>query len=201
MADNAFSYGWDVDRARFVDLNTGRFVPKDLVLSTMQDRIDESLSRLSDMAGGLLSGDVGLGDWQDAFIVELRRLYTENAALGGGGWAQMTPQMWGEVGANLRQEYGYLQGFVDAIAEGKLSEAQIQMRTQMYADGVRSAFYDAERRTMEASGYTEERRNLNPGESCDDCQTAAGHWEPIGTLPQIGDSQCGSRCNCDFDYR
>lgn len=37
--------------------------------------------------------------------------------------------------------------------------------------------------------------------NCDDCPPlAALGWQPIGTLPAIGDSECGHLCLCHFEY-
>ncbi len=50
--------------------------------------------------------------------------------------------------------------------------------------------------------YNEERRVLGDAMHCLDCPPlAALGWQPIGTLPMIGDTECGGHCHCHFEYR
>lgn len=102
----------------------------------------------------------------------------------------------------VKSELEYLKNFINEIADGTQSDAQIKNRFNQYADGINKTYHEAERTVQGRSGMTEERRIINPGESCDDCVVEAGKgWQPIGSLRAIGDSQCGSRCNCEFQYR
>ena len=103
----------------------------------------------------------------------------------------------------LNSELTYLRDFITQIADGNLTPAQIAARLDQYGNHVQQTFWGAQTDTQGAAGYTEERRVLNPGESCDDCIGYAGQgWQPIGSLPEPGeDSQCRANCNCSKDYR
>lgn len=202
MADD-LSFGWNTEAARYVDLRTGRFVSQDYVLSVMQGRLDEGFERLQDMLVAVIDGGAPIDAWQEAFATELRRMHTQLAALGRGGWAQMTPSDWGYVGQQLRFEYEHLREFAADIASGRLSESQIAMRMQMYAEHGWTSFWQAHTTAKAEVGFNEERRIRNAVESCGDCLNyETMGWQPIGTLPEPGQSsQCGARCKCNKEYR
>ena len=73
----------------------------------------------------------------------------------------------------------------------------------MYGQAPRGTFEEMRRRYERTSnGMTLERRILGAADHCDDClEAAALGWQPIGTLPAIGDSRCMTNCHCEFDYR
>ncbi len=197
-------FGYNARAGRYVYLNTGRFVAEEYVLGVMEARIAEAFTRLDAMLRGALASGASLDAWQEAFVVELRRAHTQLAALGRGGWEQMTFSDWGRVGQQLRFEYEHLREFARQIANGELSMAQIQMRMQMYADHVWTSYWAARTAAMEEAGATEEQRIVDAAaENCDDCiGYAAQGWQPIGTLPEPGqDSQCQANCRCMKEYR
>jgi hypothetical protein len=201
VSDNGPSYGWDAAAQRYRDLATGQYVSAADVQAVMQGRIDTAFERLSDMSKGLADGSVSLAEFQQAAMVELRRAYTQMAALGSGGWENVSNQTWGDIGSRLAAEYKYMAGFAQEIADGTLTEGQIEVRLNMYASGIWGGYYDSERNSMQEAGYTQEIRVLEGGaKHCIDCEDAAGHWSPINSLPDIGDSQCGSNCRCTFEY-
>lgn len=171
------------------------------MLGVVSRRVDDVGTLVSSLTKSLAAGDTTVAEWREAFAVELRRATSQMYALGRGGWAQMTAEDRALVTDRLKSEFGYLQQFAQDIQAGNLSEAQIEARMNMYGNAIRSSYYEGERTAKEAAGYTMERRVLNPGESCPDCIEYAGmDWQPIGTLPAIGDSQCLGNCNCNFEY-
>lgn len=194
-------YGWNPGAQRYVDLTTGRFLSEEFVLSTVEGRIAEGFDRLDSMLTAVLDGGAPLDAFEQAFFIELRRAAAEATALGYGGWNQVPPEGWAATSEYLQRESQYLMGFMRDIESGRLSEGQIRTRMQMYNDHLRSRYWESNRASHRSGEFTEERRNLNPAEHCDDCLAAAGHWEPIGTLPEIGDSQCRTNCQCTFEYR
>jgi hypothetical protein len=202
VSDSGDVYGWDAVAQRYRDLTSGQFISADDVHAVMQERIDTAFARFQDMTAGLADGSVDIGEFQEAVMVELRRAYTEMTALSYGGWDQVSQAGWGAIGAELKSEYQYLAGFMDEIAAGNLSEAQIAARLDQYANGIWGAYENSKTDAMGEAGYDEEIRDLEAGaEHCEDCLAAAGHWEGIGELPDIGDSQCGSNCQCTKRFR
>jgi hypothetical protein len=178
------------------------------VLSDLQASLADDLAQLAAASANLSSGDTYLT------AVQILKRYHIEAAIAGRQDATNNP-IRGALSAilnliaplrdgldkNLTTQLQYMAGFIAEIAGGALSEAQIAARFDMYANAVSGTYWDANRDTHDAMGDSEERRILNPAEHCDDCLAAAGHWEPVGTLPSIGESQCLSNCQCEFEYR
>jgi hypothetical protein len=72
----------------------------------------------------------------------------------------------------------------------------------LYRESGYAALERFERREKINDGYTEEIRILGAADHCRSCLEYAGMgWQPIGTLPEIGDSECNMNCKCEFEYR
>jgi hypothetical protein len=78
------------------------------------------------------------------------------------------------VGWLLREQYRYLDNFIEEIASGKLSEGQIRARARMYIDAAHEAF---ERARSEAFGLP-----LMPA------------------YPGDGQSRCLTKCRCNWRH-
>lgn len=196
-------YGWNAGAGRYVNRATGRFVAQADIVAVMEQRIEAGIGRLQDMARGVVRGQVEVGALQDAGIVELRRLNTQLAALGRGGWAQMDARDWGRVGAHLRQEYGYWRRFMQDVAGGNLTEAQINNRLSMYGSHAWQSYWMQDETAKRAAGAVEERNILDDGaRHCGECPalTAQG-WVPIGTMPPPGARECRAWCRCQIERR
>ncbi len=85
-----------------------------------------------------------------------------------------------------------------------MSPAQFAARAEMYGTAAWQAAQKIQRSSKRrSSGGRWERRILGhpKTEHCTDCPPlAALGWQPIGTLPDIGDSECGGLCLCHFEY-
>jgi hypothetical protein len=195
-------FGWNDGAARYTDAR-GRFVPQQETMRVLDERVAAGFDRLRAMIGPVLDGTVPLEDWQYSMAVELRRIHCQMAALGRGGWEQMTPSDWGRVGNRLRDEYKFLMGFADQIARGELSEAQILARLTLYENGVWSSYWKGQEDAHDEAGFTEERRVLQPAEHCGDCIGYAEQgWQPLGSLPAPGENSiCGNNCRCLKEFR
>lgn len=85
-----------------------------------------------------------------------------------------------------------------------MTAKQFVARAEQYGDATWGAAQQVNRKRMIRGGdYTMERRihGRAVDDLCKTCRKArnAG-WQPIGTLPAIGDSECGSNCHCYFQY-
>lgn len=84
------------------------------------------------------------------------------------------------------------------------SKAQVVARAEQYGNAAWQGGQKVLRRRKKASGGARwERRILGhpKTEHCNDCPPLAKlGWQPIGTLPDIGDTECGGRCYCHFEY-
>ncbi len=85
-----------------------------------------------------------------------------------------------------------------------MTAKQFVARAEQYGDAVWGAAQEVNRKRMIRGGvYVEERRvhgKFND-EMCATCHNAVqAGWQPIGTLPRIGDSECGGNCHCFFQF-
>jgi hypothetical protein len=121
-----------------------------------------------------------------------------------GGFGGLTQDEWTIIALDLRRQDDYLFGFARAIdsTPGQWFNERIVPRARMYVEASRRTYEDAIRREKRRNGFDQERRMLGVAEHCDSCLTYAEmNWQPIGTLPPIGDSECRSSCHCMFVYR
>jgi hypothetical protein len=85
-----------------------------------------------------------------------------------------------------------------------LTRAQFVARAEQYGNAPWQAAQRINHKHRKAfGGWRWERRILgNPKtEHCHDCPPlAALGWQPIGTLPEIGLTECGGLCLCHFEY-
>lgn len=170
---------------------------------TALDRFIESAgTRLQALTINLQAGQIGVAEWEAAFAVTLKRMACASAALAKGGWAQMTPADWGRVGWEVRRQYEFLHQFALDIGTGvQPLDGRLNVRANLYAQAARGIYEEVRRAIMREAGATRERRVLGISESCPDCiEYARRGWQPIGTLPRIGDSACRTNCHCTFEW-
>ena len=134
---------------------------------------------------------------------EMKMLHTGAAAVGRGGWTQMSQADWGWTGQRLRAQYGYLRNFANDIATGhQPMDGRLTARAQMYAEAARATQREMIRRTAISIGRQDERNHLGAADHCGGCvEATARGWVPIGTLPAVGSRTCRSRCHCWIETR
>lgn len=77
----------------------------------------------------------------------------------------------------------------------------IEPRAEMYTESAYATFENNVLEREKDEGVTLGRRVLEEGDNCEDCITAASdEFVPLDSLPEIGDSVCGSRCRCEFEF-
>ena len=157
------------------------------------------------LAALLAQGRLSEAGWSEALWDEIVQAYTRQYALGRGGINAMTREDWRKLGKILDGQRKYYERFVREVTEGKLSEAQIGMRSSMYLSGARQAYELAFAEMQRAAGMQEERWVLSPGaKHCHDCLAfEAMGWQPLGTFPTPcdGSTQCLGNCRCHKEYR
>ena len=110
----------------------------------------------------------------------------------------------GATGQLIREQYDYLRDYAKAIADGTQPlDGRALVRSDLYADAANGTFWEIDKRSHIIDGYDEARRVLEPGaDHCEDCEDYANDgWMPIDEIPEIGDSQCMTRCRCEIEYR
>jgi len=193
---------WDGQRYVYP---SGNPVPWSQIDRVLDGAIAQSAQRITAMTEALQAGTVRLADWQQGMAAEIKLLHVGAAAMGNGGWSNMTQSDWGWVGSRLRSEYGFLRNFAHDIASGDQAlDGRLLQRAAMYADAARGAQREIQRRSaMLYYGASEERNLLGPAEHhCPDCPAlSARGWVAIGSLPAVGTRSCLSRCKCRIQTR
>ena len=204
MLPQATGYGWNEVAHRYYDAETGRFVPQSEIRNALENLIDQSGLNMNALTQSLQDGKISLADWQTGMMEAIKQSHVASAALANGGWAQMTQSDWGATGQLIREQYDYLRNFAKEIADGTQAlDGRLLVRSDLYADAANGTYWEMDKRDHLQSGFDEGRRVLEQGsDHCDDClEYASEGWMPIDEIPEIGNSQCLTRCRCEIIYR
>jgi hypothetical protein len=196
-------YEWSGKAARYRDPITGRFITRNQVRGWVDKLVDASQRRLAIAADDLRQGKTTVAQWQSIMRDEIKQTQLATEALVRGGWEQMTARDFGRVGARVREQFKYLDGFTrDLLNDRQTTDGRFIQRAKSYAAAARVNFHESQTDQLSELGYSEERNVLHPAEHCLDCldQAALG-WVPIGTLTPIGSRQCRVNDRCSVEYR
>ncbi len=194
---------WSAASQRYRDDATGRFVSQLAVNQAVDAVIKAGSQHMVAMTQALQTNQITLAEWQTQMATEIKMLHTGAAALGRGGWDQMTQSDWGWTGQRIRAQYGWLRNFAHDIATGhQPMDGRLLARAAMYAEATRATQREMQRFNASVIGRTQERNVLGSAEHCSGCVSAtAMGWVPLGTLPAIGARNCRSRCRCTITTR
>jgi hypothetical protein len=197
------SFVWSAASQRYRDEATGRFVSQVAVNQAVDAVIKAGSQHMVTMTQALQTNQITLAEWQTQMATEIKMLHTGAAALGRGGWAQMTQSDWGWTGQRIRAQYGWLRNFAHDIAVGhQPMDGRLLARAAMYAEATRATQREMQRFNASVIGRTQERNVLGAAEHCGGCLSATARgWVPLGTLPAIGNRECRSRCRCSIVTR
>jgi len=188
----------------------GRIVPRFRVQSWANQSID--LSPVQSWATDLAEGRLSVQSWQQQMRQEIKREYIRQYLAGKGGIDQMTARDWGSIGGAIADQYRYLDRFAQEIADGKLTEGQIRMRSGMYVNSAREAFERAKKRAAAEAQMDDVRWVLGIAEHCEDCVDLSNlGWRKSSpwpfkmgsrnAFPGSGDTECLTNCRCHLEYR
>lgn len=196
-------FKWDKTKGKYVNSETGRVVAWPRVKKALEQTISFSRSNVQGLSERLIKGQITLRDWQNAMAAEIKQMHIASEIVARGGLANMGPREWGRVGARIRGQYAYLENFASQIELGaQPMDGRLLNRAAMYSYATRGTFENQRRANAVEDGYTQERRVLHAKEHCDACKQLAGMgWQPINSLPAIGEADCRSNCRCTFEYR
>jgi 2'-5' RNA ligase len=129
------------------------------------------------LAERMYTGEMSLGAWEETMKRYIRELHTSVAAIGKGGWDQMTWADWGRLGAVMREQYRYLHGFAEAIAENRetISINAIKARAHLYGTAAGHSAYLIE--------------------------AGADIASQLPWLPKDGSTECLVGCKCQWDLK
>lgn len=131
---------WDTVSRRYRNTATGRYLSQARITSLRDEYASEQRQWADQAARRLAQRDWTVRRWEDEVRVVIKRTYLAEYMLGRGGRNAMTPADYGRVGNLLRDQYQYLRNFALDIQAGKLTEAQIAARTQLYHESAIQAF-------------------------------------------------------------
>lgn len=197
-------YNWDKTNKVFRDSASGRVVPARKIRYALDAVVDEVKRQMSDTTDKMIAGKISQVDWRLAMAAKIKQIHLINAAAANGGVDQMSSQSLGQLGAVLRKEYRYFDGFGQEVEDGTLSLAQVKARVAQYAEAGRATFERINRHQKQIGGYTQERNVLHPVKThhCRECVGLSQlGWVAIKTLPHVGTRQCRSNDRCTIEYR
>jgi hypothetical protein len=106
--------------------------------------------------------------------------------------------------AAIGRQWGYVERLADQVkAKAQALGAGLVARVKLYAHAAWSMVQNATRAAHAAQGQFWERRVLGSPNTrhCPECPPLARlGWQIAGALPAIGDTVCGLKCYCRFDY-
>ena len=179
------------------------------------DILESSLKdSLEDLAKGYNAKNLTKKDFLKKSKEALKTFSVASAIVGAGGIGNITPDIIKGVATNLEKQYQYFDRFSDkklglttginttGAADHRISTKNITA-LRNYASSIKGTYEMAEAQVLSDGEYeVEERRVITAAESCVSCVTYASEgWVELGSLGEIGDSECGSRCKCYFEYR
>ena len=180
----------------------GATVPQRSVKQAVNSAIDVWSKQLSVTSAQMVNGDITIGEWQTLMAEKIKSMHTAVSVVGRGGVGQITHEDALFIEGDMRFQNERLQRFALQVERGEVTGAAIEQRAAMYAESANPVYEDVRRAAAEDNGMDEECRILGAAEHCPDClEESARAWQPIGTLPQIGDSACRWNCRCHFEYR
>ena len=197
----ARAYTWNVQAQRYVGPD-GRFVSRQVVIDGLDYALDSAKLRGRALSAQLRSGTITLVDWEQGMRQVVKEVHLYSAATARGGWAQMSYTDFGNMGPQLRYQYGKLANFAREIQSGYPLDGRFMQRTELYLLSGRSSFHLQDERVQREAGMTQERNQLASGDNCYGCVTETRRgWVAIGTLVPPGRRTCLGRCKCIVQYR
>jgi hypothetical protein len=134
-------WGYSEESRRYRNLDTGRYVSAASERAIRDDYIARNQQGITDLAGKVATGKVGVAEWERAMQRHMRDLHANEYAFGKGGRQQVTDAEGQQIARVVSEQERYLADFAAAIARGELTPAQIAARAAMYGDAARSSYH------------------------------------------------------------
>lgn len=187
-------YGFDSLAYRYRDRATGRFVSWSAVQQSMYEFLDRAEGEATAASQALRKGTITVAEYESRMMTLIKNSRLTEAALAKGGWQQMTQADFGRVGQDVRRQYDFLAGRVQAILSGRQAlDGTLDARSRQYVQTAKTLFHRVRAREERLRGRTRVRSVLDPlAESCHadkrpGCiEEAARGWLPIERLFESG---------------
>lgn len=131
---------WVREGRRYRDTRTGRFLSPTTVLALRDDFLADQARAIGDLTARLVAGDTAIGDWLVGMRDLVRDATLGEYTFGRGGRNAMGEGDLAAVARAVEGQYGYLQGFAEAVRAGELTARQVGARAALYAASARQAF-------------------------------------------------------------
>ncbi len=158
---------------------------------------------LTDIGIQLQDGVITLPQWERQTQSQLRPLHLATVAATVGGFALLTQAHVSAYRQAITVQFEFLATFRKQLRSAdQLLDGTFLARLRMYARAAHGVAQEVNRKVQPFFGKTEERRVLGVADHCPDCPPLATRgWQPIGSLPRIGDTVCRVNCRCRWEYR
>ena len=181
----------------------GRFLSQKAIEALIDGRIGKLERQLKDFTQRLIDGSITVDQWQGSVREALKPAHIQATMVGAGGKAALSQADYGRIGQRLRSEYAYLQKFASSLLADRLSGPLALARITLYAESVRSSWWEGLSIRRGREGYSLMRRVLDSqAQHCQDCLVYSSRgMVPIGAVPLPGQRcACRARCKCSVRY-
>lgn len=196
----ASNFVWDGRVGRYRWKSNGRFLSRNTMSHLVRGRIESARSSFLNSFDQLKSGEIDFQQFQAQGRDFIRTFHTQGMMLGAGGYDQTDPEDFLEIARFLKnEEYVRWRWFMEQIADGQLSDAQIKARMKLYGANIRQSVEKGQQKAAERANYQYERRFLGDcAPHCKECRRYANQGASrIGELPVPGQRcSCGPNCCC-----
>lgn len=196
---------WNASLARYRDTRSGRFVSPAEVRRELDRTLAEHARAVELLADDYRAGRVSLTQWRLSMRAAIRESHGYAAAAARGGFRQMTPTAWGQVGRIVRDEFGWLENLATEIRNGLPIDGHLTQRSRLYVQAARETYHRAAEPVERDRGAREWRNVLALAEHCtgtNSCLEVTDQgWQPMPVTSHPGTRICGRNCKCRIDYR
>jgi hypothetical protein len=201
LATSRFVFDEVLQRYRYVATN--RLLSEQSIRNAVR-RLGNAMRRqMREETISMYLGEITPQQWYTSMSDLMKTGYRAAVDAASGG-APLTQAELNQFKEMMNAQFDYLNRFSRQLENGEQAlDGNAIRRAGMYGDATNDVFEGWKAIEMQAAGFDECRRVLSAGvESCGDCiEEADKGWQPIGTLREIGDSQCMTNCHCYFEYR
>ena len=192
------------DKASATYQRDGKTVPRETVRADAEYHALVTSNKLRNLTRKALRSGMAADVFEEKFASILKNAHIQAGIAGRGGKANTHLIHYGAMGRELKEQYRLLRGFIDDMADGKLTERQALARAKQYGASALKSFSTAELSAIEESNIRKGWRRLTPGVlHCDSCKAyATAGFVPVSEIIAIGaDCECGGNCRCVITWR
>lgn len=202
-------YRWNPElggTGRYIDKD-GKIVSSRVIVSQLEKVITGVQTEMVALTLDLEDKKITTQQWYDGVSKNIKSIHGLSASLSKGGWAQMEDNDWQLVKDISKEQLGYFNDFARDLDTGNIPlDGNVLRRVNQYIAAGRSTAEEMKRHVM-LEKATHEKRLLGPADHCRTQDGLLGCWElfklgwqPIGTLPKIGETPCYQNCHCKFIF-